>query len=234
MMDDMPSTHSMITGWKTLIRCRKETISMAAMVATKVAIIQGMKISVGLAAFRDDRMAMILTGIRVSPEACRHRNMICELEAVVLSGFSSCRLSIAFKPKGVAALSSPSRLAEKFIIICPCAGCPLGTSGKSLEKKGPMILDNTRIPPARSAIFIKPMKRAMMPMSFKLRFTAVQQVSMMPSIFSGFAGSSALPTTIQLKISAWPGKKIHLIPATSIATMINPDHILLNAIEVMS
>jgi len=25
-----------------------------------------------------------------------------------------------------------------------------------------------------------------------------------------------------------------LIPATSIATMINPDHILLNAIEVMS
>ncbi len=43
--------------------------------------------------------------------------MICGFDAVVLSGLISCKLSIAFSANGVAALSSPSRLAEKFITI---------------------------------------------------------------------------------------------------------------------
>src|SRR6185312_16766149 len=101
---------------------------MAAIVAANVAIIQGIKISVGLVAFNDALMAMILTGIKVSPEACKHKNMICELEAVSLLAFSSWRLSIAFSPKGVAALSSPRRLAEKCITMCPIAGWCFGNS----------------------------------------------------------------------------------------------------------
>src|SRR5574340_1584719 len=92
---------------------------MAAIVATKVAIMQGIKISVGLELCSEARMAIILTGIKVSPDACKQRNMICELEAVSLWGFISCKLSIAFIPKGVAALSRPNKLAEKFITMCP-------------------------------------------------------------------------------------------------------------------
>src|SRR5665213_4545354 len=99
------------------------------MVAVKVAIIEGMKMEVGSVAFIEARIAMMLTGISVSPDACRHRNMICELEAVSLLGFSSWRLSIAFSPKGVAALSSPNRFAEKFMTMWPIAGWFFGNSG---------------------------------------------------------------------------------------------------------
>ena len=54
-----------------LIRCLAETINMAARVATNVAIMQGMKISVGFAAagLTAALAAMIVTGIRVRPEA---------------------------------------------------------------------------------------------------------------------------------------------------------------------
>ncbi len=129
---------------------------MAAIVAIKVAIMQGIKISVGLAAPRLDLYAIIVTGISVSPDACNARNMTCELDATALFGFNSCRLSIAFKPNGVAALSRLSKLAEKFIIICPVAGWPFGMSGKILEKKGQMIFDSSRTPPAFSAMLKNP------------------------------------------------------------------------------
>jgi len=190
---------------------------------------QGIKISVGFAEFRDALMAIILTGMRVKPEACKQRNIICALDAVSLLGFSSWRLSMAFKPNGVAALSSPNRLAEKFITIWPVAGWPFGTSGNSLAKKGPIIFDNSLMPPALSAMLIKPMNSAMMPINFKQMFTAVQQVSIIPSTPKGFPGSLAFPMTIQLKISDCPRKK-HLKQATTIATIMKADHILLNAI----
>ena len=57
---------------------------MEATVAANVAIMQGTKISVGLAAFNEDLTAMILTGINVRPDACRQRNMIWELLALSL------------------------------------------------------------------------------------------------------------------------------------------------------
>ena len=154
---------------------------MAAMVAIKVAIIQGTKMSVGLAAFEPARKAMMLTGINCKPDACRQRNIICALEALVLSGLISCKLAMAFNPKGVAALSSPNRLALKFIIMCPIAGWPFGTSGNILEKKGPMILDNRLMPPAFSAIPMNPINKAITPINPRERFTAVLQVSIMPS-----------------------------------------------------
>ena len=201
---------------------------MAVMVPTKVTIIQGRKTSVGSEAFCAALTAITLTGIKFKPAACKQRNMICELEATSLVGLSSCKLSIAFNPKGVAALSKPSRLAEKFMIICPMEGCPFGISGKSLEKKGPTMRDKSLIPPAFSAMFIKPMNKAKIPTSFKQISTATQQVSMMPSNLSGFAGSDALPVTIKVKMCVSPKKK-HLMPATVSATRIKADQILLNA-----
>src|SRR6266481_3290461 len=109
-----------------LILCLKLTIHIDAIVVRKVAMTMGIKISVGSCAPLEARRAIIVIGITCKPEACRHKNMIWLLEAVDLSGLISWRLSIAFKAKGVAALSSPSRFAEKFITICPIAGCPFG------------------------------------------------------------------------------------------------------------
>ncbi len=157
-----------------------DTMVMAAMVAANVAIIQGIKISVGWADLNATRSAIIMVGINVSPEACRHKNISCALVALLLSGFSSCRLSMAFIPNGVAALSSPNRLAEKFITICPIDGCSRGTSGKIREKNGPMILDRNRIPPARSAIFIKPRNKAIIPIRLMQSCTASFVVSKTP------------------------------------------------------
>ena len=91
---------------------------------------QGMKISEGSFAPNTARCAMMASGIRVNPEVCRTRNMICASVASSGFGLSVCRLSIAFRPKGVAALSSPSRLAEKFITMWPLAGWFFGTPGK--------------------------------------------------------------------------------------------------------
>ena len=156
-------------------------MDIAANVATKVAIRQGIKMSVGLVACNDARIAMMLVGIRVNPDACKQRNIICALDAVSLFGFNSCKLCMAFNPKGVAALSRFKRLAEKFNIICPNAGCPFGTSGNNFEKKGAINLDNSLTPPAVSAILINPMNKAIMPTKFKARSTADLQVATIPS-----------------------------------------------------
>src|SRR6476661_10075481 len=103
--------------------------------------------------------------------------MIWALDALSALGLISCRLCMAFKPKGVAALSNPKRFAEKFIIIWPIAGCPFGNSGKSFEKKGPMILDNNLMPPALSAMLIKPINKAIILINPILMLTALLQVS---------------------------------------------------------
>src|SRR5450432_4899270 len=100
---------------------------------------QGINMLVGSVDLRMARWAIILTGMIVSPEACNTMNMICALEAVSLLGLSSWRLFIAFRPNGVAALSRPSKFAEKFMTICPMEGWFFGTSGKSLLKKGAMM-----------------------------------------------------------------------------------------------
>ncbi len=181
IMAEIDAIQPMITGWNKLIFCFMETIVIAAIVATKVAIIHGIKISMGFVECAAALSAIILTGISVSPEACRQRNITCASLARSLSGFNSCRLSIALNPNGVAALSNPKRLAEKFIIMCPIAGCPFGMPGNILEKKGPMILESKLIPPAFSAIAIKPRNKAIIPIRPKLRLTATLQVSITPS-----------------------------------------------------
>ena len=79
----------------------------------------GRKTSEGLAAPIWARYTMMLMGMTVSPEVLSTRNMIWALEAVSLSGFSSWSSCMAFRPRGVAALSRPSMLAAKFMIMEP-------------------------------------------------------------------------------------------------------------------
>ena len=65
---------------------------------------------------------MMLMGIRVKPEALMQRNITIELLACSLLGFSSWSCCMAFSPIGVAALSSPSRFADRFMKIEPVTG----------------------------------------------------------------------------------------------------------------
>src|SRR6185369_4312955 len=102
MIAEMPPTQARMIGWKILMRCLTATMLIAAIVATKVAIMQGIKISVGLEAFNAILSPIIVIGINVNPDACRQRNITCALDAFSLFGFNSCRLSMALMPNGVA------------------------------------------------------------------------------------------------------------------------------------
>ena len=104
-------------------------------------------------------------GIKVSPEAFSTRNISIASVAVSFLGFSSCNSFIAFNPSGVAALSSPSILADTFINIEPKAGCPLGTPGNRRVKSGLIRRDSTATIPPRSPIFIKPSHKVRTPVN---------------------------------------------------------------------
>ncbi len=126
-----------------------------------------MKISVGSADPSVARKAKILTGIKVSPEVLSTKNIIWASDAVSFSGLMSCSCAIAFKPSGVAALSSPSILAEKFIIIEPMAGWFFGSSGNSFVNNGLTILERIFTAPPFSPIFMMPIHKDKMPVSPK-------------------------------------------------------------------
>ena len=105
-------THARITGSRRRMRWRSATAMKATSVPAKVAMSVGMKMSEGSLAPRIARCAITLTGINVKPAVFSTRYMSCASVAVSFTGFSSCRLAIAFSPIGVAALSSPRMLAE--------------------------------------------------------------------------------------------------------------------------
>ena len=129
------------------------------------------------------RWAMMASGITVSPEVWMTRNMIWALLASSLRGFSVCKLSIAFRPKGVAALSRPRMLAKKFITMWPLAGWSRGTSGKMREKKGAMMRANKLMAPAFSPTFMMPSHRVMTPASGRaMSITAILAEEKVPSM----------------------------------------------------
>ena len=127
-------------------------------VEKNVASRMGIKMSVGCAAPICARYTMMLTGISVRPLVFSTRNIIIGLEAVSFFGFSSCICSMAFSPKGVAALSSPSMLAAIFMKILPVTGWPLGISGNSLVNTGDNRRANTLTTPPFSPTFITPIQ----------------------------------------------------------------------------
>lgn len=73
---------------------------------------------------------------------------------------------MAFSPIGVAALSRPSMFADKFIIILPYTGCPLGTSGNILLKKGEMSLERILTAPPISPMRIMPNHKVSTPVRY--------------------------------------------------------------------
>ena len=92
---------------------------------------------------------------------------------------------MALRPRGVAALSNPSMLAEIFMKMEPVAGCPLGISGKSLVNTGERTRASTLTSPARSPIFMMPSHKASMPVSPMEISKAFFDVSKVESIIAG-------------------------------------------------
>ena len=101
-------------------------------------MIQAVIISVGL--FDPEAILSDITvvGIIVTEEVLITKNVIILREAISLLLFNSFNLVIAFIPKGVAALPSPSIFITIFDDIYAIAGSPLGISGNTTL----IILDN--------------------------------------------------------------------------------------------
>ncbi len=128
-----------------------------------MAIRIGTNTSAGLAAPSWARKVRIEIGTSVTDEAFITMNRIMSLDAVSGTGFNDCSSFIALSPSGVAALSSPSMFADRFITIAPEAGCPGGIPGKSRRKSGPTSRAISSVMPPASAIFISPSHSDMIP-----------------------------------------------------------------------
>ena len=109
------------------------------------------------------RYINIDTGSKVSDDAFKTKNIICASLATTGSGLSDCNSRMAFKPMGVAALSKPSALAVKFIVIKPRAGWPAGTPGSKRINKGESRRASELTKPARSAIRKNPSHKVSVP-----------------------------------------------------------------------
>ena len=144
---------------------------------------------------------MILTGMRVRPLVLSTRNIIIGLVAVSFLGFSSCNCSIALSPKGVAALSSPSMLAAMFMKILPVTGCPLGTSGKSLQKTGLSRRASTFTTPPFSPIFMMPNQSESTPVRPSEISKAVFDESKVAFIMAGKTSMSPIHSSLTLAMT---------------------------------
>ena len=120
----------------------------------------------------------------INPEVLITRNIIMGLLAVSFLGFSSCNSFMAFSPMGVAALSSPSILADIFIKIEPMTGCPFGISGNKRQKTGLSQRERALISPLFSPIFIIPSQRDKTPVSPREISNAVLDESKVELIIS--------------------------------------------------
>ena len=147
------------------MRCRTQTARIATNVEVNVANMIGKNTSDGFTAPICARYIMMVIGIKVSPDALMQRNIIIALLASSFRGFNSCSCFIACNPIGVAALSSPKRLAEKFMKIEPVAGWSFGKPGKSLLNTGEAIRANACTTPPFSPIFMMPSHNDRIPVS---------------------------------------------------------------------
>ena len=172
-----------------------------ARVEKKVASRIGMKMSVGCAAPIWARYTNIEIGISVSPLVFSTRNMIIGFEAVSFFVFSSCNCSIAFRPSGVAALSSPNMLAAMFIKIEPVTGCPLGMSGNSFTKMGLSSFASTFTIPPFSPIFMMPSQSERTPVRPNEISNAVFDDEKVESIIAGNTSKSPRNTSFTKAIT---------------------------------
>lgn len=159
----MPPSHISSTGSSSRMRCFRQRATIPTSVEMNVAIRIGRKTSVGLAAPAWARYIIIEMGMKHSPDALSIRNIIIASVAVSFSLLSVCSSCMAFSPKGVAALSRPSMLADTFMKMDPMAGCPFGTPGNRRQNNGDISRPKKPITPARSPIFIRPSHNDRMP-----------------------------------------------------------------------
>ena len=180
---------------------------MPASVEKNVASRIGMKMSVGCAACSWARYTMMLTGISVRPLVFSTKNIIIGFDAVSFFVFSSCICSIAFRPRGVAALSSPSMLAAMFMKMLPVTGCPLGISGKSLVKMGDSRRASTLTTPPFSPTFMTPSHSDSTPVRPNEISKAVFDESNVESIMAGNTSKSPRNTSLTAAMTNATRKK---------------------------
>lgn len=155
----------------------------------------GIKISVGCAAPICALYTIMLTGISVKPEVFSTKNIIMEFDAVSFLVFNSCKPSIAFSPKGVAALSKPNIFAAIFIKILPYTGCPLGNSGNRRLKTGLSTRAMALTTPPFSPIFITPSQSDNTPVKPNEISKAVLDETKVESIMAGKTATSPINTS---------------------------------------
>ena len=126
----------------------------------------------------------------VSPLVLSTRNMIIALLARSFCGFNSCKPSIALRPRGVAALSRPSMLAEMFMKMLPTTGWPSGISGKRRLNTGPRSRATNWMTPPRSPIFITPIQSERTPVRPSEISKAVLAVSKVEFMMAGKTSKS--------------------------------------------
>lgn len=97
------------------------------------------------------------------------------LLALSLWGFNFCSSRMAARPRGVAALPRPSRLAERFMEMACMAGLPCGTVGNSHRVRGRSSRANASVRRQRRAISIRPLHRHSIPVRAMARLTASPQ-----------------------------------------------------------
>ena len=97
------------------------------------------------------------------------------LLAVSFCRFSFCSSCMAASPSGVAALPSPSRLAERFIQMACRAGPPAGSSGNSRRVSGRNRRATASVSRHCWAIFIRPHHRHSIPVREMTSVTASPQ-----------------------------------------------------------
>ncbi len=109
-------------------------------------------------------MAVIIVGMICSDAVFMMMNVIISFVAVFLFGFVSLRCCMAFIPKGVAALLTPSILAIMFRHIHLKALESFFRSGKNFDSMGEKILASAKVAPLSSTIFSMPEKKHIVPL----------------------------------------------------------------------
>ena len=151
---------------------------------------------------------MMLTGMMVRPEVLSTRNMIMALLARSFSLLSVCRPSMAFRPRGVAALSRPSMLALMFMKMWPMTGCPSGMPGKRRRNTGLSTRDMALTTPPFSPIFMMPSQSDSTPVRPSEISKAVREVSNVELMMAGKTSTSPKKTSLTTATRKATRKKV--------------------------
>ena len=124
-------------------------------------------------------IAVIIVGMICSDAVFMMTNVIISSVAVLLSGFVSFRCCMAFMPKGVAALLTPSILAMMFIHMYLKALESFFRLGKNFDSTGEKIFTSAVVAPLSSTIFNMPEKKHIVPLIDIIKVMALSALESM-------------------------------------------------------